>query len=376
MPLVAGEIGQGDCGTSYIDQLMPWLDSHGISYLAWAWNAASCGSPSLITDYSGTPTGFGAGFKNHLATSGPQSTSAPIVQAPGSCPTAAPTTQGPPPTTLPPTTNGPTSAPTLTVAKTAGWNDWWIEVSVSPNTNVQSVSASYVANGATQNVPLAPAPAEWNVPWYRNGASVQIPNPSAVIISVFMKDGSLQKYTVYNGNPPPSTGAPTTTTTATPTTTKAPTAAPTTTKPPTTKAPSTTTKAPTSAPTSAPTTTKAPTATTTKAPTSAPTSVGSRSVTKTSGWNSWFIQISVVPNTGINSVSAKYVANGQTYTIALKPVPWVQPQYWSENSLPAGIPNGAAVTITVNSSNGVETYLLYNTVKRIFSRNALHKRKN
>jgi hypothetical protein len=60
----------------------------------------------------------------------------------------------------------------------------------------------------------------------------------------------------------------------------------------------------------------------------------------------------------------------------LKPVPWGQPQYWSENSLPAGIPNGAAVTITVNSSNGVETYLLYNAVKRIFSRNALHKRKN
>jgi endoglucanase len=68
VPLVTGEIGERDCAHSYIDSLMSWLDSHGGSYLAWAWNTYDCGSfPSLISDYNGTPTNYGMGYQAHLA---------------------------------------------------------------------------------------------------------------------------------------------------------------------------------------------------------------------------------------------------------------------------------------------------------------------
>jgi hypothetical protein len=69
VPVVAGELGENDCGHGYVDSLMTWLDSHGSSFLAWTWNAWDCGSgPSLITDYNGTPTAYGAGVKAHLGT--------------------------------------------------------------------------------------------------------------------------------------------------------------------------------------------------------------------------------------------------------------------------------------------------------------------
>jgi len=77
VPLIAGEIGEDDCAHSYIDGLMTWLDSHGGSYLGWAWKAEDanypCGDraggkagPSLIKSYDGTPTAYGAGLENHL----------------------------------------------------------------------------------------------------------------------------------------------------------------------------------------------------------------------------------------------------------------------------------------------------------------------
>jgi endoglucanase len=68
VPIVAGEIGETDCADNYIDPLMAYLDSKSTSYLAWAWNASfSCsGGPGLITNYSGTPTAYGAGYKKHL----------------------------------------------------------------------------------------------------------------------------------------------------------------------------------------------------------------------------------------------------------------------------------------------------------------------
>ncbi len=62
-----GELGETDCRHGYIDQLMPWADGHGISYVGWAWNVASCTQePALISDYRGTPTQFGIGFRDHL----------------------------------------------------------------------------------------------------------------------------------------------------------------------------------------------------------------------------------------------------------------------------------------------------------------------
>lgn len=67
-PVVLTEVGENDCASGFLDQILPWADAHNVGYLGWAWNAASCGGgPSLISDYSGTPTAFGAGFKKHLA---------------------------------------------------------------------------------------------------------------------------------------------------------------------------------------------------------------------------------------------------------------------------------------------------------------------
>ena len=46
---------------------MSWLDSQHTGYLGWTWNNWDCSSgPSLISDYTGTPTAYGAGFKAHL----------------------------------------------------------------------------------------------------------------------------------------------------------------------------------------------------------------------------------------------------------------------------------------------------------------------
>jgi endoglucanase len=70
VPVVTGELGEGDCRHSYIDPYMRWADRHGISYLGWTWDAGGrwdcAGGPSLITDYSGHPTRFGKGFREHL----------------------------------------------------------------------------------------------------------------------------------------------------------------------------------------------------------------------------------------------------------------------------------------------------------------------
>jgi hypothetical protein len=68
VPLIAGEIGENDCASGYIQPLMRWLDARSANYLAWAWNADfNCNSgPGLITSYTGTPTGYGAGYRFHL----------------------------------------------------------------------------------------------------------------------------------------------------------------------------------------------------------------------------------------------------------------------------------------------------------------------
>lgn len=69
-PLVTGELGEGDCRYTYIDSYMKWADKHGIFYLGWVWdtgNGWTCRSgPSLTKDYSGTPTNFGIGLREHL----------------------------------------------------------------------------------------------------------------------------------------------------------------------------------------------------------------------------------------------------------------------------------------------------------------------
>jgi endoglucanase len=68
VPVVAGEIGESDCAGTYITPLTTWMESEGISFLAWAWNAdfACSSGPGLITDYTGTPTAYGASYKSIL----------------------------------------------------------------------------------------------------------------------------------------------------------------------------------------------------------------------------------------------------------------------------------------------------------------------
>ena len=69
VPLVTGELGEGDCAEAFVDSYFAWADPLGISYLGWAWNVQSCTSfPALITDYDGTATAFGQGFMTHLPT--------------------------------------------------------------------------------------------------------------------------------------------------------------------------------------------------------------------------------------------------------------------------------------------------------------------
>jgi endoglucanase len=65
VPVVAGEIGENDCAGTYINPLTTWLESENASFLAWAWNAdfACSSGPGLITDYTGTPTAYGAAYK-------------------------------------------------------------------------------------------------------------------------------------------------------------------------------------------------------------------------------------------------------------------------------------------------------------------------
>jgi len=67
VPVVVGEMGENDCADTLLSPLMRWLDARSTSYLAWAWNTASCSAgPSLITDYSGSPTPYGTGYRSHL----------------------------------------------------------------------------------------------------------------------------------------------------------------------------------------------------------------------------------------------------------------------------------------------------------------------
>lgn len=65
-PIIMGEVGETDGGNSFLPVLLPWLDSHGVSYCSWTWNN-DFGGESLVSDYNGTPTTYGQGYKSHLA---------------------------------------------------------------------------------------------------------------------------------------------------------------------------------------------------------------------------------------------------------------------------------------------------------------------
>jgi hypothetical protein len=71
VPVVIGEFGESDCAHGYIKSWMRYADRHRLSYLAWSWNASPSGCTSghqlsLIRNWAGTPTRYGAGLKVHL----------------------------------------------------------------------------------------------------------------------------------------------------------------------------------------------------------------------------------------------------------------------------------------------------------------------
>jgi hypothetical protein len=69
VPLMTEEMGENDCTDLYVDPLMVWEDAHGGNYLAWAWDTYNCNSfPAVISDTTGTPTGFGIDIRNHYLT--------------------------------------------------------------------------------------------------------------------------------------------------------------------------------------------------------------------------------------------------------------------------------------------------------------------
>jgi endoglucanase len=68
VPIVVGEFGELDCGDMLYPPFLHFADEHNISYLGWAWFVGSCArGPSLISSYSGTPTAYGLGYREHLA---------------------------------------------------------------------------------------------------------------------------------------------------------------------------------------------------------------------------------------------------------------------------------------------------------------------
>jgi endoglucanase len=55
-PVITGEFGSYDCGTGYNEQAINYFNAHHISWLAWSWQPGSCSGPSLLADWSGTPS--------------------------------------------------------------------------------------------------------------------------------------------------------------------------------------------------------------------------------------------------------------------------------------------------------------------------------
>lgn len=56
-PVISAESGEYDCQASFLQRLIPYLDTHHISWIGWAWYAqgSACSFPQLVSDYTGTP---------------------------------------------------------------------------------------------------------------------------------------------------------------------------------------------------------------------------------------------------------------------------------------------------------------------------------
>jgi hypothetical protein len=67
-PVIATEFGDisGACSGDYNATLIVYAEAHDASWIGWAWYPASCSFPSLIADWSGTPTAAGVAVRTAL----------------------------------------------------------------------------------------------------------------------------------------------------------------------------------------------------------------------------------------------------------------------------------------------------------------------
>jgi hypothetical protein len=106
VPVVVGETGDSAAGPeTYLPSFLPWAGSHGLSVVAWTWNAWTNPDDVLVTNMqSGGPTaGEGVTYRGWLAGQGiaspvpvQVSSSKPPVAAPPAAKAVAPKTSAPP----------------------------------------------------------------------------------------------------------------------------------------------------------------------------------------------------------------------------------------------------------------------------------------
>ncbi|EFH90207.1 glycoside hydrolase family 5 [Ktedonobacter racemifer DSM 44963] len=72
-PLMVSEFGSYDCSSNYVEQLLAYLDTLHVGWVAWTWAVAAssgdqvCSIPQLVTDYRGTPSNaMGDAIYQHL----------------------------------------------------------------------------------------------------------------------------------------------------------------------------------------------------------------------------------------------------------------------------------------------------------------------
>ncbi|MFV8752901.1 glycoside hydrolase family 5 protein [Nannocystaceae bacterium ST9] len=66
-PIFVTEFGSFDCDSGYAQQVLDYAEPRGLSWSAWAWYPGGCDFPSLIEDWSGTPSAVGQIIKTGLA---------------------------------------------------------------------------------------------------------------------------------------------------------------------------------------------------------------------------------------------------------------------------------------------------------------------
>lgn len=78
-PVVIGETGELNCEDDDLNTILPWADADGVSYLAWAWWTDGCANYGLISNYDGTPTSYGVGYRAHLLANFPAPKPEPLM---------------------------------------------------------------------------------------------------------------------------------------------------------------------------------------------------------------------------------------------------------------------------------------------------------